>query len=95
MSFVIFGAKRDWNEFFRSVADFLFGFRDDFLTFVLLQIENGALGACFAFFANSKEAVSRGNSYEVDALGAFWTRNEELSIILNVKDDHIMASYVE
>ncbi len=91
MSFVIFRTESYWYELFSRVAYFLLSFWNDFLAFVHAKIENSALGTLLTPLTNSKETVGWRKRYEVDAFGAFWARNEELSVFLHVVNYHIVT----
>jgi hypothetical protein len=94
VSLVIFRAKCHRYEFFSRIAHFLLCFWDDFLSFVHTKIEYGALSALVASLTNCKETVGRRKRYEVDALGAFRARNEELGVFLDIVDNHVVAGDV-
>lgn len=64
------------------------------MALVHTKVENGALSTLVAPLTNSKETVGWRKRYEVDALGAFRARNEELSVFLDVVDNHVVTGDV-
>ena len=58
------------------------------------EVKDSALGTLLTPLTNSKETVGWRKRYEVDAFCAFRARNEELSVLLNVVDNHVMTSDV-
>lgn len=37
----------------------------------------------------------RRNSYEVDALGSFTSRNKGLTVVVNIENDHVVSCHVK
>ena len=91
MSFVIFGTESYRYELLGSVAYFLLSFWNNFLALVHAEVKYSTLGTLLTTLTNSKETVGWRKRYEVNALCAFRSRNEELSVFLNVVNNHVMT----